>query len=94
MIILLAKQKLLIIKISVDKAVDNLKKNKFIYLGKIKAPEDEDKSKWVEREQLLFKSTEFGDDKDRPLQKSDKTWTFLRVMLLIIKIKLIEILMY
>ena len=60
----------------VDKAVDNLKKNKFIYLGKIKAPEDEDKSKWVEREQLLFKSTEFGDDKDRPLQKSDKSWTY------------------
>jgi len=60
----------------VDKAVENLKKNKFIYLGKIKAPEDEDKNKWVEREQLLFKSTDFGDDKDRPLQKSDKSWTY------------------
>ena len=60
----------------VDKAVENLKKKKFIYLGKIKAPEDEDKNKWVERHQLLFKSTEFGDDKDRPLQKSDKTWTY------------------
>ena len=60
----------------VDKAVDNLKKNKFIYLGKIKAPEDEDKSKWVEREQLLFKSTEFGDDIDRPIKKSDGSWTY------------------
>ena len=30
----------------------------------------------VEREQLLFRSTDFGDDKDRPLQKSDKSWTY------------------
>ena len=29
-----------------------------------------------EREQLLFKSTDFGDDKDRALQKSDSTWTY------------------
>ena len=31
---------------------------------------------WVEREQLLFKSTDFGDDKDRALQKSDGSWTY------------------
>ena len=31
---------------------------------------------WVEREQLLFKSTDFGDDKDRALQKSDGAWTY------------------
>jgi arginyl-tRNA synthetase len=30
----------------------------------------------VEREQLLFRSTDFGDDKDRALQKSDGTWTY------------------
>ena len=34
------------------------------------------KNNWVEREQLLFRSTDFGDDKDRPLQKSDKSWTY------------------
>ena len=45
-------------------------------MGKIKAPEGEDNSKWVEREQLLFKSTEFGDDKDRALQKADMSWTY------------------
>jgi len=60
----------------VDQVVDKLKKDQFIYLGKIKAPESEDSKNWVEREQLLFKSTEFGDDKDRPLQKSDKSWTY------------------
>jgi arginyl-tRNA synthetase len=31
---------------------------------------------WIEREQLLFKSTDFGDDKDRALQKSDGSWTY------------------
>ena len=60
----------------VQNVIDKLKKNNFVYLGKIKAPADEKKSNWVEREQLLFKSTEFGDDKDRPLQKSDKSWTY------------------
>ena len=30
----------------------------------------------MEREQLLFKSTDFGDDKDRALQKSDNSWTY------------------
>ena len=44
--------------------------------GKIKAPAGEDNDKWVEREQLLFKSTDFGDDKDRALQKSDGAWTY------------------
>jgi len=60
----------------VDKVVEKLKNDKFVYNGKIKAPESEDNSNWIEREQLLFKSTDFGDDKDRALQKSDKTWTY------------------
>jgi len=60
----------------VNQVVDKLKKDKFVYLGKIKAPEGEDSKNWIEREQLLFKSTEFGDDKDRALQKSDKSWTY------------------
>ena len=60
----------------VEKVIEKLKKSKHVYTGKIKAPEGEDKSKWTEREQLLFKSTDFGDDKDRALQKSDFTWTY------------------
>jgi len=67
-------------KIVLDKEVENvvqfLEKNKFVYKGKIKAPEGEDNNNWVEREQLLFKSTDFGDDKDRALQKSDGSWTY------------------
>ena len=56
--------------------IKNLKEKKYIYEGKIKAPEGESKENWVEREQLLFKSTDFGDDKDRALQKEDKSWTY------------------
>ena len=60
----------------VDEVIKNLKDKKYIYEGKIKAPEGESNENWVEREQLLFKSTEFGDDKDRALQKEDKSWTY------------------
>ena len=60
----------------VQKTVDKLIKKQFVYKGKIKAPKGEDKKNWVEREQLLFKSTDFGDDKDRALQKSDNSWTY------------------
>ncbi len=60
----------------VDEVIKNLKEKKYIYEGKIKAPEGESNENWVEREQLLFKSTDFGDDKDRALQKEDKSWTY------------------
>jgi arginyl-tRNA synthetase len=60
----------------VEKVIDFLKKNELVYNGKIKAPAGEDEKNWVEREQLLFKSTDFGDDKDRALQKADGAWTY------------------
>jgi len=60
----------------VEKVIENLKEKNLVYEGKIKAPKGEDDDNWVEREQLLFKSTNFGDDKDRALQKSDKSWTY------------------
>ncbi len=60
----------------VEKVIDFLQKKKFVYKGKIEAPASEDNNEWIEREQLLFKSTDFGDDKDRALQKSDGSWTY------------------
>ena len=60
----------------VETVIQNLKKKNLVYEGKIKAPKGENDDNWVEREQLLFKSTDFGDDKDRALQKSDKSWTY------------------
>ncbi len=69
-------EKSLVINQEVEKVIDFLKKNNFVYKGKIKAPVGENNDKWVEREQLLFRSTDFGDDKDRALQKTDGTWTY------------------
>ena len=69
-------EKKLVLNQEVEKVVENLQKNKFVYKGKIKAPAGENDDNWVEREQLLFKSTDFGDDKDRALQKSDGAWTY------------------
>ena len=60
----------------VQDVIKFLTENNFVYSGKIKAPEGEDNKNWIEREQLLFKSTDFGDDKDRALQKSDGSWTY------------------
>ena len=69
-------EKKLVTNQEVEKVIDYLQKKKFVYKGKIKAPANEDNEKWVEREQLLFRSTDFGDDKDRALQKSDGAWTY------------------
>jgi len=60
----------------VEKVIQNLKEKNLVYDGKIKAPKGEKDDSWVERDQLLFKSTDFGDDKDRALQKSDNSWTY------------------
>ena len=70
-----ASEKNIVRNKEVEKVINILQKNKFVYNGRIKAPEGEDDN-WIEREQLLFKSTEFGDDKDRALQKSDGSWTY------------------
>ena len=69
-------EKKLVINQEVKKVIDHLKKDNFIYKGKIKAPTGENTNDWTEREQLLFRSTDFGDDKDRALQKSDGSLTY------------------
>ena len=69
-------EKNLVLNKEVEKVVDYLQKNNFVYKGKIKAPAGENNDNWIEREQLLFKSTDFGDDKDRALQKTDGSWTY------------------
>ena len=53
-----------------------MQKEHYVYKGKLQPPKGELTKDWNIRNQLLFKSTEFGDDKDRPLQKSDKSWTY------------------
>ena len=70
------KESELISNNEVSKVVEKLKSKNLIYTGKIKAPETNEKDDWIEREQLLFRSTNFGDDKDRAIKKSDDTWTY------------------
>jgi len=69
-------EKSIVLNNEVEKVIKFLEAGKYVYKGKIKAPAGEDNKNWIEREQLLFKSTDFGDDKDRALQKSDGTWTY------------------
>ena len=66
----------IVINNEVDKVVNLLRKKELLYEGKISAPERKKSNDYKEREQLLFKSTLYGDDKDRALQKSDKSWTY------------------
>jgi len=60
----------------VSKTIKKLKKKNYIYKGQLEAPKGEVTKNWKIRDQLLFKSTMFGDDIDRPLQKEDGTWTY------------------
>ena len=47
-----------------------------IYEGVLEPPKGKKPDDWEERQQWLFRSTNFGDDSDRPLKKSDGSWTY------------------
>ncbi len=59
-----------------DEAFAILQKKNFIYNGILEAPKGKLPEDWEEREQDLFRSTDFGDDVDRPLKKSDGSYTY------------------
>ena len=65
----------LIKKNMVSKTIKQLKNNNYIYEGVLESPKGEKTKDWKTRNQLLFKSTMFGDDVDRAIQKADGTWT-------------------
>ena len=60
----------------VEKVISKLEKGNFLFKGKIDMPKSEKGKKWNAREQLLFKSSKYGDDKDRALKKIDGSWTY------------------
>jgi arginyl-tRNA synthetase len=60
----------------VERALDALKERGLIYRGVLEPPKGKTPEDWEPREQVLFKSTEFGDDVDRPVQKSDGSNTY------------------
>ncbi len=57
-------------------AIETLRAQGNIYEGVLERPKGADDADWEEREQTLFRSTAFGDDVDRPLMKSDGTYTY------------------
>ena len=60
----------------IEAAIDSLKDKGLIYEGVLEPPKGKKPEDWEPREQTLFKSTEHGDDVDRPIKKSDGSWTY------------------
>ncbi len=60
----------------VDRAVEQLKASGLVYEGVLEPPKGKTPEDWEPREQTLFRSTQFGDDVDRPLRKSDGSNTY------------------
>ncbi len=60
----------------IEKAIAELDEKGLIYRGTLEPPKGKVPEDWEPREQTLFKSTEHGDDVDRPVQKSDGSWTY------------------
>ena len=60
----------------IDFTIEQLSKRGLIYEGVLEPPKGKKLDDWSPRKQTLFKSTNFGDDVDRPVKKSDGTWTY------------------
>src|SRR6266536_2907842 len=56
--------------------IDALRAAGLIYRGRLPPPKGQLPEDWEDREQVLFRSTAFGDDIDRPLMKSDGSYTY------------------
>jgi arginyl-tRNA synthetase len=60
----------------IEAAIADLKAKGLIYEGTLEPPKGKTPEDWEPRVQTLFKSTEYGDDVDRPVMKSDGSWTY------------------
>jgi arginyl-tRNA synthetase len=61
---------------AVDRVIDRLAAQGLIYEGTLEPPKGKTPEDWEPREQTLFRATQFGDDVDRPLRKSDGSNTY------------------
>ena len=66
----------LVKKGKIDEAINELKEQDLIYHGTLEQPKGKVIEDWEPREQMLFKSSLYGDEVDRPLQKSNGEWTY------------------
>ncbi len=60
----------------IEAALERLESQGLVYVGTLEPPKGKLPEDWEARPQTLFKATEFGDDTDRPLKKSDGAWTY------------------
>jgi arginyl-tRNA synthetase len=60
----------------VAETIDWLRQQGYVYEGRLPPPKGALPDDWEDREQTLFRSTAFGDDVDRPLKKSDGSYTY------------------
>jgi arginyl-tRNA synthetase len=72
----------------ITEVVEDLKKRDIVYNGTLPMPKGKAPDDWEAREQLLIRSTEFGDDVDRSLQKSNGDWTYAAADIAYMKNKL------
>jgi len=61
---------------AVDRALAVLEEKQLVYTGVLPPPKGKAVEHWEPTELLLFRSTAFGDDQDRPIRKSDGSWTY------------------
>jgi arginyl-tRNA synthetase len=61
---------------AVDRALAALEAKGLVYRGVLEPPKGKVAEDWEPVELTLFRSTRFGDDQDRPLRKSDGSWTY------------------
>jgi arginyl-tRNA synthetase len=61
---------------AVDRALALLDAKGLVYKGTLPPPKGKTVEDWEPVELLLFRSTQFGDDQDRPIRKSDGSWTY------------------
>jgi len=61
---------------AVERALEELQSRGLLYTGVLEPPKGKQLDDWEPREQLLFRSTSFGDDVDRPLRKADGSFTY------------------
>jgi arginyl-tRNA synthetase len=73
---LFVSERELVEKGAVDECLADLRQRGLIYTGVLEPPKGKLPDDWEAREQTLFRSTQFGDDIDRPLKKSDGSWTY------------------
>ena len=71
-----ASERALIEAGGIDAVVETLEARGLIYTGVLEPPKGKKPDDWEPRPQTLFRATEFGDDVDRPLKKSDGAWTY------------------